>query len=64
MRTEMGADVPPSTGFIVPLAIRMLRDIASGITFICGSVPVVETKGPSAIVFQEPMGVILGMIPW
>lgn len=64
MQTEMGADVPSSTGFIVPLGISMLRDIASRITAICGSVPVVETQGQSAIVFQEPMGVILGIVPW
>ncbi|EED16370.1 aldehyde dehydrogenase family protein [Talaromyces stipitatus ATCC 10500] len=64
MRTEMGADVPSSTGFIVPLAIRMLRDIASRITSICGSVPIVETEGQSAIVYREPMGVILGIVPW
>jgi acyl-CoA reductase-like NAD-dependent aldehyde dehydrogenase len=64
MRTEMGADFPSSTGFIVPLGIRMLRDIASRITSICGSVPVVETEGQSVIVFQEPLGVILGIVPW
>jgi acyl-CoA reductase-like NAD-dependent aldehyde dehydrogenase len=64
MQTEMGADVPSSTGFIVPLAISMLRDIASRITAICGSVPVVETDGQSAIIYREPMGVILGIVPW
>lgn len=64
MRTEMGADVGASEGFVIPLAIRMLRDIASRITSICGSVPVVETEGQSAIVFKEAMGVILGIVPW
>jgi acyl-CoA reductase-like NAD-dependent aldehyde dehydrogenase len=64
MRTEMGADVGASQGFVVPLAIRMLRDVASRITSICGSVPVVETEGQSAIVFKEPLGVILGIVPW
>lgn len=64
MRTEMGADVGASQGFVVPLAIRMLREVAGRITSICGSVPVVEAEGQSAIVFKEPMGVILGIVPW
>lgn len=64
MRTEMGADVAVSQGFVGPLSIRMLRDIAGRITSICGSVPVVEEEGQSAIVYKEPMGVILGIVPW
>ncbi|OQD88777.1 hypothetical protein PENANT_c003G10787 [Penicillium antarcticum] len=64
MRTEMGADVGASQMFIVPLAIRMLREVASRITSICGCVPVVETEGQSAIVYKEAMGVILGIVPW
>ena len=64
MRTEMGADVGASQFFVVPLSIRMLRDIAGRITSICGSVPIVEEEGQSAIVYKEPMGVILGIVPW
>ncbi|KAJ5708511.1 Aldehyde dehydrogenase N-terminal [Penicillium malachiteum] len=64
MRMEMGADVGASQGFVVPLAIRMLRDVASRITSICGSVPTVEADGQSAMVFKEAMGVILGIVPW
>ncbi|EAU32004.1 conserved hypothetical protein [Aspergillus terreus NIH2624] len=64
MRTEMGADVGASQFFIVPLGIRMLRDIAGRITSICGSVPVVEEEGQSAMIYKEPMGVILGLVPW
>jgi len=64
MRTEMGADVGTSQFFVTPLAIRMLRDIAGRITSICGSVPVVEAEGQSAIVYKEPMGIILGIVPW
>ncbi|KAI9743771.1 MAG: hypothetical protein M1818_002504 [Claussenomyces sp. TS43310] len=64
MRTEMGADVGASQFFIVPLGIRMLRDTAGRITSICGSVPVVEQEGQSAIVYKEAMGVILGIVPW
>jgi acyl-CoA reductase-like NAD-dependent aldehyde dehydrogenase len=64
MRTEMGADEGASAGFVVPLAIRMLRDVAGRIGGICGSVPVVEAEGQSAIVYKEAMGVILGIVPW
>ena len=64
MRTEMGADVGASLHFIAPLGIRMLRDIAGRITSICGSVPVVDEEGQSAMIYREPMGVILGIVPW
>ncbi|KAJ5875250.1 uncharacterized protein N7473_012597 [Penicillium subrubescens] len=64
MRTEMGADEGASAGFVVPLAIRMLRDVAGRIGGICGSVPIVEAEGQSAIVYKEAMGVILGIVPW
>ena len=64
MRTEMGADVGTSQFFVVPLAIKMLRDVAGRITSVCGSVPTVEEEGQSAIVYKEPMGVILGIVPW
>ena len=64
MRTEMGADVGASQFFVVPLGIRMLREVAGRITSICGSVPVVEEEGQSAMIYKEPMGVILGLVPW
>ncbi|RAH63668.1 aldehyde dehydrogenase family protein [Aspergillus piperis CBS 112811] len=63
MHIETGADVEAIKGFVIPLASSMLRDIAGRIPSICGSVPVVEGEGQSAIVFKEPMGVILGMVP-
>ncbi|KAL4803018.1 aldehyde dehydrogenase domain-containing protein [Aspergillus unguis] len=64
MQTEMGADAGAAQFFVVPLSIRMLREVASRINSICGSVPVVEAEGQSAIVYKEPMGVILGLVPW
>jgi acyl-CoA reductase-like NAD-dependent aldehyde dehydrogenase len=64
MRQEMGADEGASAGFVVPLSVRMLREVAGRITSICGSVPVVEMEGQSAIVYKEAMGVILGIVPW
>jgi hypothetical protein len=60
----MGADIGTSQFFVVPLSIRMLRDISRRITSICGSVPIVAEEGQSAIVYKEPIGVILGIVPW
>lgn len=64
MQAEMGADVGASQMFVAPLGIRMLRDLAGRIASICGSVPVVEDEGQSAMVVKEAMGVILGIVPW
>lgn len=61
---EIGSDAGATMGFIVPTAISMLRDIAGRITSICGSVPVCQDSGTSAIVFKEPYGVTLGIVPW
>ncbi|GKZ67715.1 hypothetical protein AnigIFM50267_002203 [Aspergillus niger] len=52
MHTETGADAEATQHFIFALATRMLRDIAGRITSICGSVPVVEGEGQSAIAFK------------
>jgi acyl-CoA reductase-like NAD-dependent aldehyde dehydrogenase len=62
--TEIGVDVGVAKHIIVPLALRMLRDIACRISSICGSVPVCESKGQSALVLKEPYGVVLGIVPW
>lgn len=64
MQTEMGAEMGVAAFFVMPLAIQMLKDIAGRITSICGSVPVCQEKGTSAIVFKEPYGVTLGIVPW
>ena len=64
METEMGADRGVTNYFILPTAIKMLRDIASQITSILGSVPIVEDEGTSAMVWKEPYGVVLGISPW
>lgn len=64
MRTEMGTDVGSSEFFVIPLSISMLRDIASHIPTITGSVPTVQDVGTSAMVWKEPYGVTLGITPW
>ncbi|KAF2197124.1 aldehyde dehydrogenase [Delitschia confertaspora ATCC 74209] len=64
MATEMGAEARVAQFFILPLAIQMLRDIAGRIASVVGSVPVVAQEGQSAMVWKEPYGVILGIVPW
>jgi acyl-CoA reductase-like NAD-dependent aldehyde dehydrogenase len=64
MATEMGAEIPVAQFFMLPLAVSMLRDIAGRTVSICGSVPQCQQEGQSAIVFKEPYGVSLGIVPW
>lgn len=64
MSTEMGAEIPVAQFFVLPLAIEMLRDIAGRISSVVGSVPVASAEGQSAMVWKEPYGVVLGIVPW
>ena len=64
MQTEVGANIPGSRHFVVPQSIRLLRDIAGRISTICGTVPVSEDDGTSAMVWKEPYGVILSICAW
>ena len=64
MEVEIGADSGVTRFFIIPTAVKMLRDIASQISNVCGSVPVVQDEGTSAMVWKEPYGVVLGIAPW
>jgi acyl-CoA reductase-like NAD-dependent aldehyde dehydrogenase len=64
MATEMGAELDVAQFFVLPLAVQMLRDIAGRALTICGSVPVCQQEGQSAIVYKEPYGVTLGIVPW
>jgi acyl-CoA reductase-like NAD-dependent aldehyde dehydrogenase len=64
MATEMGVEVPIAQFFMLPLAVSMLRDIAGRTVSICGTVPQCQQDGQSAIVFKEPYGVTLGIVPW
>ena len=46
------------------LAVSFLKDFASRIPSIEGSVPTVAEEGRYAMVIKEPYGVILGVVPW
>lgn len=63
MQTEMGGAVGPVQGWILPTAVSLLRDIASHIPLVTGSVPRVAGEGQSAMIWKEPYGVILGIAP-
>lgn len=64
MRTEMGIDVPTARGLIVGLGISMMREVASRIWEVCGRVPIPATEGQATMVWKEPYGVVLGIVPW
>jgi acyl-CoA reductase-like NAD-dependent aldehyde dehydrogenase len=64
MVTEMGTEMRVAQSFMLPLALSMLRDIAGRTVSICGSVPHCQQDGQSAMVFKEPYGVTLGIVPW
>ncbi len=64
MCTEMGTDAGTARNLIVGLSITMMRDIACRINDICGSVPQLGKDGQSSMVWKEPYGVVLGIVPW
>jgi acyl-CoA reductase-like NAD-dependent aldehyde dehydrogenase len=64
MMVEMGADRGAAQFFVLPTAITLLRDIAARISSVVGIVPAVAAQGQSAMVWKEPYGVTLGVVPW
>jgi acyl-CoA reductase-like NAD-dependent aldehyde dehydrogenase len=64
MCTEMGTDPGTARHLIVGLAITMTRDIACRISDVCGTVPILQNEGKSGMVWKEPYGVTLGIVPW
>jgi acyl-CoA reductase-like NAD-dependent aldehyde dehydrogenase len=61
---EAGATVGYSSGFDVPTAAAGLRDVAGRIATIVGTFPATSDPSRSALILQEPYGVILGIAPW
>lgn len=64
MEQETGAAPAFSSGFNVPLAAEMLKDIAGRCSTIMGSIPTCAQDGTAALVVKEPFGVVLGIAPW
>ena len=64
MMDETAASEFWGSGFNVPLAADMLKDVAGRISSVQGSVPIPGAEGKSAMVWKEPYGVILGIAPW
>ncbi|KAJ7153006.1 Aldehyde/histidinol dehydrogenase [Mycena filopes] len=50
--------------FNVFTAAELIRDAAGRISSIAGSIPICQDEGTSALVLQEPYGVILALAPW
>lgn len=46
------------------MGVSFLRDVAGRIPSIEGVVPSVSESGETALVFKEPYGVILSIVPW
>ncbi|KAE9379646.1 aldehyde dehydrogenase [Stipitochalara longipes BDJ] len=64
MMDETAAPEFWGSGFNVPLAADMLKDVAGRIPSVQGSIPIPGAEGKSAMVWKEPYGVILGIAPW
>lgn len=64
MAIEMDVEMLVAQFFMLPLAVSMLRDIAGRTVSICGNVSQCQQGGQSAMVFKEPYGVTLGIVPW
>ncbi|KAF2263556.1 aldehyde dehydrogenase [Lojkania enalia] len=64
MMQETGAEAAFSSGFNVPLAAEMMRDVAGRCSTIMGSIPTCADEGTAALVIKEPWGVVLGIAPW
>jgi acyl-CoA reductase-like NAD-dependent aldehyde dehydrogenase len=64
MKIETGAADAFSSGFNVPKAADMLRDVAGRLSAVMGHIPTCEEEGTSALIVKEPYGVVLGIAPW
>lgn len=63
MTSETGADSTWSR-HNVSVAVDLIRDAAGRIATLEGTFPVTEDADVSAIVMQEPYGVVLSIAPW
>ncbi len=63
MMGEVGAS-RPWVNFNVGLAANMLREVASLVTQINGTVHTTEISGCLSISVRQPAGVVLGIAPW
>lgn len=64
MEQETGSAPAFSSGFNVPLAAEIMKDVAGRCSTIMGNIPTCAQDGTAALVVKEPFGVILGIAPW
>ena len=63
MQQETGA-TDSWCGFNVHTSSELLRDIAGRIATLQGTIPETVDEGRTALVYKEPLGVILAIAPW
>ncbi|OAL39056.1 hypothetical protein AYO20_01807 [Fonsecaea nubica] len=51
-------------GFEVIFASKFVRETSANVSTVCGSIPDSEVPGTTSLVFREPVGVVLTIIPW
>ncbi|KAI5304237.1 hypothetical protein KEM56_006708 [Ascosphaera pollenicola] len=61
---ETGTDEGAAKGFVMPIAVNLLRHVAGQIDGVCGRIVDAAGEGESGIVLKEPIGVVLGVIAW
>lgn len=61
---ETGSTAFWASGVNMPLGSDILRDVACRVSAIAGSIPTTKEPGTSALILQEPYGVILAIAPW
>ena len=64
MCREMGIDSGTARQLMVGLSATMMRDVACRIYEVCGTAPKVGIDGQSTMIWKEPYGVVLGIVPW
>ena len=64
MEIETGATETQSKYVNLLSSIEQLRDVAGRIVTVTGNILVPAEEGKSALMYKEPYGVILGIVPW
>lgn len=64
MEEETGSAPAFSSGFNVPLAAEMFKDVAGRCSSVNGVIPTCSDSNTNALVVKEPYGVVLGISPW
>ncbi|KAG9232808.1 Aldehyde/histidinol dehydrogenase, partial [Amylocarpus encephaloides] len=61
MLTEVG--IKFGAQFLIPLAVRFLRNLVATVVEACESIPIIEEGETVSMLLKEPHGVVLGILP-